>query len=68
MNLRKMSSEKHMERNERVKFQTSDEWIEEYSSGIVAPYVRKPLSESPSILTLKYDHHRTAKAKSNFTS
>ena len=65
MNLRKMSSEKHMERNERVKLQTADEWIEEYSSGIVAPYVTKPLSESPSILTLKYDHHRTARAKSN---
>ena len=63
MNLRKMSSEKHMERNERVKFQTTDEWIEEYSSGIVVPDLRKPLSESPSILTLKYDHHRTAKAK-----
>ena len=65
MNLRKMSSEKHMERNERVKSQTADEWIEEYSSGIVVPDLRKPLSESPSILTLKYDHHRTAKAKSN---
>lgn len=65
MNLRKMSAEEHKRQAERIKSQSESEWLEEYTTGVAAPYVRKPLAESAASLVLKYDHHRTANARSN---